>query len=71
MWLGSSVAIVLIQAVAAALVQPLAWEFPYAKGVLIKKKKQIEKCTYIVNSYVSFVYNVDLPLKQFRGEKKL
>ena len=28
---------------AAALIQPLAWEIPYAVGVALKSKKQTEK----------------------------
>ena len=27
---------------AAALIQPLAWEFPYAAGVIVKRKKKLE-----------------------------
>ena len=31
MWLGSPIAVALVKAV--ALIQPLAWELPYAMGV--------------------------------------
>ena len=31
------------RAAAAALIQPLAWELPYAMGVALKKKKKTEK----------------------------
>ena len=36
---------------AAALIQPLAWEFPYAAGVAVKKKKislySLSDCFYV------------------------
>ena len=41
-WIGSGiVAIAVALAAAAAWIQPLAWELPYAMGVALKKKKEI------------------------------
>ena len=37
---------------AEALFQPLAWEFPYAAGAALKKKKAKEKND---NNYTSFI----------------
>ena len=34
---GSSVAVVVVQTAAAAPIQPLAWELPYATGAALKK----------------------------------
>ena len=39
MWLGSGVAMAVAQATAAAPIQPLAQELPYATGTAIKRKK--------------------------------
>ena len=39
MQLGSSVAIAVVQAIAAAPIQPLGRELPYAEGAAIKRKK--------------------------------
>ena len=36
MWLRSSIAVAVVQAWAAALIQPLVWELPCATGVAIK-----------------------------------
>ena len=44
MWLGSLVAMAVVLASAAAPVQLLAWELPYAAGVAIKRNKIHEKC---------------------------
>ena len=33
--------------IAIALIQPLAWELPYALGVALKKKKREGKGTYV------------------------
>ena len=38
MWLRPSVAVVVAYATAKALIQPLAWELPYAARVAIKIK---------------------------------
>ena len=38
--LGSSVAMTVTQATAAALTGPLAWELPYAASVAVKRKKR-------------------------------
>ena len=38
MWLRSGVAVA--QEAAAALIQPLAWELPYAAGAALKRKKK-------------------------------
>ena len=40
MRLGSSVAVLLAQAVATAPIQPLAWELLYASGVALKRPKK-------------------------------
>ena len=37
MWLGSSVAVALVQAGAAALIPPLVWELPYARGAAVER----------------------------------
>ena len=39
MWLRSGIAVAVAWDTAAAPVQPLAWELPYAAGVAVKKKK--------------------------------
>ena len=39
MWLGSQIAVAWHWAAAAALIQPLAWEPPYAAGVALKSKR--------------------------------
>ena len=39
MWLGSGIAVAVAQASAVALIQPLAWEWPYATGAALKKTK--------------------------------
>ena len=43
MWLRSRVAWLWCRLVAAALIQPLAWELPYALGVALKKEKKKKK----------------------------
>ena len=43
MQLGPSTAMVVAQAADAAQIQPLAWEFPHATGVSIKRKKSIQQ----------------------------
>ena len=40
MWLGSHVAVLWRRPAAVVLIQPLAWELPYIKGVAIKRKKK-------------------------------
>ena len=42
MQLGSSVSLAVagVEAAAAALIWPLAWEFPYAAGVAVKREKK-------------------------------
>ena len=42
MWLGSSVAVALVQGspAAVALIRPLAWELPYAMSAALKSKQQ-------------------------------
>ena len=40
MQLGSGVAVAVAQATAAALIQLLAWELPYAADEAVKKKKK-------------------------------
>lgn len=52
MWLGSSVAVAVVyRPAAAALIQPLAWELPYATGVALKRKKKKQKPN---NSFYTF-----------------
>ena len=43
MQLGSSVAMAVVEAPAAAPVRPLAWELPYDAGAIIKVKKKRKK----------------------------
>ena len=43
MWLRSGIAVAVAWDTAAAPVQPLAWELPYAAGVAVKKKIIIRK----------------------------
>jgi len=38
MWLGSSVAVAVVQTSAAAPIRPLAWGLPYAAHAAIKKE---------------------------------
>ena len=45
MCLGSVIAIAMVYAKAAALIQLLSWELPYATGVAIKRKKKLQ-CYY-------------------------
>ena len=41
MWLGSGIVVTVVYRLAAvALIQPLAWEIPYAVGVALKRKKK-------------------------------
>ena len=40
MWLGSHVAVAVVRPAAAARIQPLAWELPYATGAALKKTKK-------------------------------
>ena len=47
---GSGVAVVRVAA--AALIQPLAWDPPYAMGVALKSKKKIKKLFKKVNAYI-------------------
>lgn len=42
MQLRSGIAVTLEQASAAALIQPLAWELPYATDAALKRKKRKE-----------------------------
>ena len=52
MKLSSSVAVTVVEAAAAAPIQPLAWEFPYAAGVAVRRKeKRLEMYTSYRNSY--------------------
>ena len=39
--LGSGIAVAVAKASAAALIQPLPWELPYAKGATLKRQKII------------------------------
>ena len=43
MQLGSCVAVVVVQAGTVVLIQPLAWELPYAKGAALPKKVKTNK----------------------------
>ena len=45
MWLGFAVAAAVVLAAAAALIQPLAWELPYAADKALKSKKKKERNT--------------------------
>ena len=49
MWLRSSIAVAVVQAVAKALIWPLAWELPFAAGVDIKRKQTNKKPSYKQN----------------------
>ena len=40
MWLGSGVAVAVAQPSAAASIQPLAQELPFAAGMTVKRKKK-------------------------------
>ena len=40
MWLGPDVAMAVVRPVAAALIQPLAWELPYAAEATTKRKNK-------------------------------
>ena len=42
MWLGSSVAVAVVYAGTAALIGPLALEFPYSAGAAINEKEQMK-----------------------------
>ena len=44
MWLGSHMAVLWCRPAAAAPIPPLAWEFPYAVGVALKRKKSFQLC---------------------------
>ena len=43
MWLGSGVAVTGSGQAAAALIQPLAWELPFATGEALKKRETVRK----------------------------
>ena len=43
MQLGSGAAVAVAKAADAALIQTLAWELPYAAGLLLNKKKKKKK----------------------------
>ena len=43
MWFGSGIAVAAVQASAAAPIQLLAQEFPYAAGAAVKKNKTKKK----------------------------
>ena len=40
MWLGSDIAVAVAQASGYTLIQPLAWEPPYATGAALKSKNK-------------------------------
>ena len=40
-----------------ALIQALAWEFPYAMGVALKSKKKERNCVYVQMEYYSALKN--------------
>ena len=42
-------ALLWLRPVATALIQPLAWETPYAAGAALKKKKERKKETLVCN----------------------
>ena len=42
MQLGSCTAMLWCRLVAVALIPPLAWKFPYAMGVALKKKRYLQ-----------------------------
>ena len=55
---GSSLALLWLwgRLVATALIQPQAWEFPYAKGVALKRQKiRIKNKNQIIYSMLSFM----------------
>ena len=39
-WLGSRIAVAVTRLAAAALIQPLTWDFPHALGVILKRQKE-------------------------------
>ena len=43
MWLGSGIAVAVVQTSTAASIPPLAWELPYAAGATIKREKKKKK----------------------------
>ena len=43
MWLGSGIAVAVAQVTAAARIQPLAQELPYATGAALKRKGKKRK----------------------------
>ena len=43
MWLRFHVAMVMVEASAAALIQPQAWELPYGVGTALKRKRERKK----------------------------
>ena len=51
MWLRSGVAVAIAQVTPVALIKPLVWKLPYARGAALKKRKyrteikEIEKYT--------------------------
>ena len=49
MGLRSGIAVVVVQASAAALIQPLAWELPNATGAAIKRRKEKKKKHHILD----------------------
>ena len=61
-WLGSHIAVAVVQLAAAALIRPLAQKLPYAAGTALKKKrrkrkKKVSKWADSQNYLVSFFFN--------------
>ena len=48
---------------ATVLIQPLAWELPYAMGVAQKKKKKNHKITFTLWDSVMFFYTLNFAAK--------
>ena len=57
MQLGSGVAMAVVQAAAAALIQPLAQELSYAAGATVLKRKDIDMCSQFFFFTNDFFFN--------------
>ena len=52
MWLGSVLLWLWCRLAAIALIRPLAWEFPYALGVAVKRKEKKQMKNSVIRNSV-------------------
>ena len=54
--LRSDVALAVVEAGSCALIQPLAWELPYAADAALKSKKKKKKKKILRQNYQGIIY---------------